>query len=199
MDSEVLINIIKEEYEFFGKGRFKETDDPHYKRIGEYWKDGAAIDNINGRTKDSEGRNPAWSAAFISWVIRKAGGGGDFRYGAAHCHYIVQAIRDRKSGKEAHYHAYDFDEYAPQVGDIICVGRSYDKKLTFDNAEMRYISDEWFPSHGDIVVGRNQKGNRLLAVGGNLSNSVKRKSFLLEGNGKLSPKTGIAILRLMPF
>ena len=75
-----IIGLCYEENKYFENGVKKEYDDPQYKRVGLYW---SKLNlPFDGRTKieksNGETFNPAWSAAFISYVLRQAGAGDDF-------------------------------------------------------------------------------------------------------------------------
>ena len=89
----VATQIANEEWNFFGnqeidingklirRGR-TETDEGFWQRVGMYWMDGTGK-NLTGKNDDYP-----WSAAFISFVLRKAGAGDRFRYSAQHSVYI---------------------------------------------------------------------------------------------------------------
>ncbi|MDE8349279.1 MAG: DUF2272 domain-containing protein, partial [Acidocella sp.] len=78
-----------------------------WQRIGEYWWEGLnANDSDNGFTGKHNAQGQvfpvalngqyAWSAAFISYVMRTAGAGNNFPYAADHAHYINYAARAAK-------------------------------------------------------------------------------------------------------
>src|SRR5215216_2400140 len=72
-----IIAICVREWSYFGgmtshKGHkdkvgHTETQNGYYQKVGEYWKQGTGT-NLNGKNTDS-----AWSATFISYVMKQAG------------------------------------------------------------------------------------------------------------------------------
>ena len=90
----------------------------------------------------------AWSAAFISYVMRIAGAGPRFPYSEAHSTYIDVA-KEQRLGQAAGWLvlAERPSEYAPKPGDLICSGRASGKSLTYDD-----LPAGRFPSHRAIVV-----------------------------------------------
>ncbi len=179
--TETLAKICQEEYARFDNGKGKEWENPYSGYIGEYWQS-INIKHLEGKTKTSAGIRPAWSAAFVSFCIRKAGAGKAFRYGQAHCHYINSAMLAADGGADDYgYLARDTKHYRPKVGDILCAGRSDAKRFDYETAKTIYVADSWYPSHGDIVV--DVRDGEIRTIGGNVSNSVKMKIFSLNQNG----------------
>jgi hypothetical protein len=115
-------------------------DDParipgRWERIGEYWWLGQDVDrresawtgmhDENGNEIDaSRDEYYAWSAAFISYVMRTAGAGARFPYSPSHYVYINIA-KEMKLGRTSGWVvvAERVDEYAPALGDLICYSR----------------------------------------------------------------------------
>ena len=66
----------------------------------------------------------AWSATFISYVMRIAGAGAHFPYAADHAEYINIA-KQMATGAASGWvvSAERPSAYAPQPGDLICMGR----------------------------------------------------------------------------
>ena len=80
------------------------------------------IHNANGQVfPESQDGNFAWSAAFISYVMRMAGAGSRFPYSETHSDYI-NAARRHGLGIEPGIAltAERIEVYAPQRGDLIC-------------------------------------------------------------------------------
>ena len=69
------------------------------------------------------------------------------------------------------------NDYAPQVGDLICASRE-GGGTTLENLNRG-------PGHCDIVV--EVRPGEVQAIGGNVRNSVSRSVFPLDANGFLSP------------
>jgi len=175
-----IVEVCRSELVRFDYGQAKEFDDPQYLRVGDYW------DSINlgydGRTKGTDGTNPAWSAAFISFVLRGAGAGDRFPGSQAHCHYFQHFV-DRPGANL--YEALPPDQVTPRPGDILHYGRRWAKQYDFATARQNYAADSFYPSHSDIVVAVNANQKVVTAIGGNVSNSVKEKAFHLDENGRL--------------
>lgn len=114
---------------------------------------------INGRY--------AWSAAFISYVMRMAGAGPAFPYAPDHAYYIDYAAR-----AAAHLVsnplliARDPKIYAPRLGDLLCLGRGRASSLTFADLPTR----QPFPAHCALVVG-GAPGD-IDVIGGNIDDEV---------------------------
>jgi hypothetical protein len=180
-------NVAAGEWNFFGDQTYdidghlaqlghKEGDDGWYQRVGTYWLDGT-------NTRDVDGRNHgmAWSAAFISWVMKTSGAGDRFRYSTLHSVYIYQAIRDRlRSNAAAGFWCWRLNELKPKIGDIVCwsrqVGIDYDNQNGGD-----------YKAHCDIVV--EVQSDRVYVIGGNVGNSVTRRPLSLDDFGFLKSVT----------
>lgn len=89
---ETLISIAVAEWLRFKQGN-AEYEDPFYKYVGTYWQS-IGLD-LDGRDRDQ-----TWSAAFISFVVQKAGYA-NFESSAAHHTYIRDAIEKREANKTA--------------------------------------------------------------------------------------------------
>jgi hypothetical protein len=158
-----------------------------WQRVGEYWWLGQDSDNpFNGVTgkHDSFGyvfapaadETYAWSAAFISYIMRTAGAGTRFPYAPSHFTYINAAARhDQGLALTAERP----DSYAPQPGDVICAGRGTAKTLRFEN-----LPAGAFASHCDIVIGANADG--LSVIGGNVDDNVTLKHIPIDGAGRIA-------------
>ncbi len=110
-----------------------------WQRVGEYWWEGMNAGDPTSRwtgMHDGAGHvfpvpengQYAWSAAFISYVMRIAGAGPDFPYGADHATYINAAARHQAHGL---LDAEDPASYAPRLGDLACFPRDEASSLTF--------------------------------------------------------------------
>lgn len=159
-----------------------------YPLLERYWREGLsysadqAAEAIRDRTY--------WSAAFISYVMRRAGAGTRFRYSAAHVDYCAAAKRNRLRGDTANpFWLYRPREYAPQVGDLLCNARD-GSGVTYDNV------DDGRPkaSHCDVVVAREP--GRVWVVGGNVDDTVARRAVATDVQGKVSATDFYAVLRV---
>jgi hypothetical protein len=117
----------------------------------------------------------AWSAAFVSYVMRIAGAGGDFPYSPNHSTYINAAV----SRTTKVLQALPPQSGVPAPGDIVCMGRGQAAGLRF--SELPTASS--FPAHCDIVVGRAP--GVLEVIGGNVDDAVTMKHVPVAGDGRL--------------
>lgn len=150
-----------------------ETDPALSRRIKRYWTDlGLSFPGVG----------TAWSAVFVSWCVKTAGAtASEFKFDSAHSMFVHTAIKNAVS-KTGVFQAFEIDSYAPRVGDIIQNNRGGN---TFDFAFAK--ANTSYKSHSAIVVetGTDSKGNYLLTVGGNESDSVGRKLIRLTPGGLL--------------
>ena len=176
-----MLQIARQEWEFFGKqtigkeGKIanpghKESEDGYSQRVGVYWRNGVFA-NFTGKDTDE-----AWSAAFISYVMREAGLGQRFNYSDWHAHYINQAIDGRKNHDPVcAFYGYRLSERAPRVGDLVCYRRA--PGITFDERP------ETYPSHTDLVVA--VRPGEIDVIGGNVQDSVTMKTLATDAQGLL--------------
>jgi hypothetical protein len=166
-----------------------------WQRIGEYWWLGLNADQrARARTgkhdehghafpPDSDARY-AWSAVFISYVMRMAGAGLAFPYSAAHFDYINEARRaSLGQAPPRRVWAERIEDYAPQPGDLICMGRGPNQYLRFDDLPVQHAA-----THCDIVVAK-QPG-QLAVIGGNVADTVALKFVPVTAEGKLGDAAG---------
>ena len=169
----------QQEYDADGHVRHvghKEGEDPWFKRVGQYW-----LEGTNTHGLDGQDHSAPWSAAFISWVMKKAGAGNRFRYSTQHSVYIAQSIRDFSSKRDAAgFWGQRLNEYRPAVGDLVCWSRQdgvdYDHQLGGD-----------YKGHSDIVVA--VESSRIWIIGGNVGDSVTKRPLPLDLRGFLLPTT----------
>ena len=161
-----------------------------WQRVGEYWWLGQDAGTAPARwtgKHDQRGREfpadeddrHAWSAAFISYVMRGAGAGSRFPYAIAHASYIDAAWRGPLAlDADIAVSAQPPERYAPQPGDLICTSRDTAPPVRF--ADLPATS---FPSHCDIVVATTMDSLRV--IGGNVGAAVAMKHVPIAGDGKL--------------
>ncbi len=183
-----IVAICQAELQIFKDGKRKETDAAVYQRVGDYWA-AVPVPGFDGRTelKDSKGKpyRPAWSAAFVSYVVKQAGAGAKFKTTKAHCHYVEAARAAAADGANKAYHAADPYSAVPAVGDIVVAGREYAEQLTYKQAELAYMADGFYPSHGDFVVSVDIQKREAVVIGGNVGDSVATKRLALSPSGRL--------------
>jgi peptidoglycan hydrolase-like protein with peptidoglycan-binding domain len=169
-----IVRIANQEFERWRRGTVKETDSLGQAILREYYTEGvrssAREANIAIRQRT------AWSAVFISWVMRKTGAGDAFRYSRAHVCYVEAAKNNRLANTPSPFRAYRIHEVKPQVGDIVCTER-HNSGVNYDNVTCHPAR----ASHGDIVTA--VQGNRVTVIGGNVGNTVGRKTLFTNAQG----------------
>lgn len=187
---ERVVAIAKQELARWNDGAIKETDPANLGILRDYWKTGAGVDYTAAQLASPafQGSHP-WSAAFISWVMRKAGAGDAFKYNASHSVYTAAAKKNRIDGNDNPFKAYRIGELSPRVGDLICKARA-GSGATYDTIK------PGMTTHCDIVVGVRPDG--LEVVGGNVSNSVSggRGRVKLDSAGHLTGPDYFAVIRI---
>ena len=170
-----------------------------WERVGLYWWLGQDADRPEAAwtgKHDENGTvfparddgNFAWSAAFISFVMRMAGAGPRFPYSQAHATYINAAARQAQGIQRGWaITAMPADSYAPQVGDLICTGRSGANGIRFSQLP----TPRSFPGHCDIVV--QTGGGSLASIGGNVHDAVTEHLIPVTAQGTLAPPGGPAL------
>jgi hypothetical protein len=171
-----------------------------WQRVGEYWWLGLDADrrerawtgkhDETGRVfpPEQDGRF-AWSAAFISYVMRIAGAGTRFPYSERHAEYINAA---RRGDARWAVRAEPPTRYAPQPGDLICFGRGVDRDLRFED-----LPAPPFPGHCDIVAARDP--GRLTVIGGNVEDAVTMKHVPTTADGLLAASDGTVVDTRYPW
>jgi hypothetical protein len=185
--SRIVENAISE-WKLFEKGTRKEADAPQFRRIGDYWKSvGETFDGRSQIPDPASGGtiNPAWSSAFISFIVLNSGGGDRFLYSQAHSNYVQDFVRGRPGGL---YEARRPEDYAPAPGDIIHFGREGAKRFDFDAARERFKADHRYSSHSDFVIEVLPGEGVLITTGGNVSQSVGRKRIKINADGTLKKR-----------
>ena len=125
----------------------------------------------------------AWSAAFISYVMRTAGAGARFPYAPSHYVYINVA-KKMKLGSTTGWVivAEQLDDYAPVPGDLICNSR---EKRPVKSRSCRgalspgTATSSWAAEMGEIGV-----------IGGNVFNAVTMKHVPVTADGRLADAKG---------
>lgn len=140
----------------------------------------------SGSTRDAENavaQGLAWSAVFVSWVMKKAGAGSSFHYAPYHSEYTQAALGASQEGMANHYKAYEINQVKPELGDIICNDRKANGSCTGTSLSNLKDRSGWKKSHGDIVV--EVHANRLVVIGGNVSDTVTRREIKLDARGQI--------------
>ena len=154
-----------------------------------------------------------WSAVFISYVA-SIKTGTSFPNSAAHADY-AQQIRKGTSTYQNNpggFPPYDWEALDPnnhpiELGDIIITNRSTNvgtkEEPKYVKNTLTWETPVWTgPTHGDIVtkIIDATSGPRLMfkaeIIGGNVGDSVTKKTILLKGAGYLKRKKFFTILRI---
>lgn len=165
-----LKSIAESERDLWGNGTFKEDNPAFLSTLREYWK-AAGVTNKPAQWMIDN----AWSAAFISYVFKKAGAGSLFKYNPSHSVYFQAAKANRAANNDNPFKAYRITEKPVEVGDLIGYGRQ--SGITYDTPGQ-------YKAHSDIVV--SVTPTEALSIGGNVSNSVKTTRVKLN-NGYIDP------------
>ncbi len=177
-----------------------------WQRVGDYWwmglNAGAAESGWTGK-HDGQGNvfppdqdgDYAWSAAFISYVMRMAGAGARFPYSADHADYI-NAARRVSLGQTTQWlvSAERVQDYAPQLGDLVCFGRGGARGLRFEDLPTPTL----FTSHCDIVVDTHLPG-QISVIGGNVEDAVTMNTVPVTADGKLATPDGVVLDTRFPW
>ncbi len=163
-----------------------------WERVGEYWWQGmnARMPEAAWTGKhDGDGRvfpvaingRYAWSAAFISYVMRIAGAGPNFPYAPDHAYYINVAAR-ATTGKipDPLLLAENPATYAPLLGDLVCLGRNRARGMRFADLP----TSTPFPAHCAIVVAGAP--HTVSIIGGNVDDAVTMTHLHADDEGRLA-------------
>lgn len=166
---------------------------PAWQRVVEYWRDSGLLWNSGGSVC-GYGDIPTpscrvfvidtpWSAAFLSWVMRRAAVPG-FGGSASHLNYVRQAYREPASSA---YRVANPLAAQVQTGDLLCNVRGTARTYGFnDLAAILSGNDPGLAMHCDLVVGIDfgaDSARSAFLVGGNVFDSVTmRRLRLTPGN-----------------
>lgn len=181
-----LATTAKKQYDLY---RFYSEDDGKLaKQIAKYWGDlGFKFPGVG----------TAWSAVFVSWCVQQAGADkSEFTFSPAHSQFVYEAIQNglKQTGV---FRAFAVDSYGPNLGDIIHNNRN-GASLDFDYAR----THKSYQSHSAIVidVGVDGQGGYAMTIGGNESDSVRRKIVRLDNKGRIKQRTSnpfIAVIQTL--
>lgn len=172
-----------------------------WRRVAGYWRDSGLLPRAAGRPGAQDcayagiHAHPSagcrsfivdvpWSAAFVSWVMRRAGVPG-FAAAPGHVEYVRDAWH--RPGASA-YAAADPLAARPAPGDLLCFVRSPLRILGFDGlAALLAGSDDTVAMHCDIVVATDPDGDGLAyLVGGNVLDGVTMRLLRLAPGGRFA-------------
>ena len=186
-----IVTVVAQELQKWGQGTRSETEPAMRPALRTYWKTVVKPSSVESQIDERK----AWSAAFVSYVMRAAGAGNAFTGSYAHYRYIVQAKRARANRDGSKYQAFRLTEAKPEVGDIVCRDRGEEKcgGTNYDN-----VSDgDGHLTHCDIVTAVSN--GSITIVGGNVGGkscapkkgcTVKARKVKLDSRGFVIAKQG---------
>ena len=196
---ERMLRIAIAEWEEWGRqvsdrppGPAQESDPAGFPRLQAYWQavpEGRGIITRNRALfragYEGQWQQDAWSAAFISFVMQKAGiDAREFTPSAAHGTSIDGMIADaREFPHQAPFIPHRWQDRVAAPGDLLCADRSR-RPLTHWR-ERAADQGRFRPMHCDIVI-RNHHG-RVEAIGGNIQDAVTMARFPTDRRGILLP------------
>ena len=178
-----IVRVADTEWRLWSKGSIKESNPSIRSRLQDYWMSGVGF----VPSQPDWWSSVPWSAAFISWVMRKAGVGKAFRYSAGHSNYIVDAKNNRMANNDNPFQAYRITEIPPQPGDLVCKSRA-GSGANYDNIR------PGMATHCDIVTAI-QPG-RLLTIGGSVNNSVSMTYVPINQKNLIIAPKYFAVIRI---
>ncbi|MET0962253.1 MAG: DUF2272 domain-containing protein [Noviherbaspirillum sp.] len=126
-----------------------------------------------------------WSAAFISYLMDKAGlDAQQFRFSSAHWQYVQRAL-EQPAGYA--YRACDPRTTVPAVGDLLCYSRGAPLLKDFPAWRAAVLEPGFSAaSHCEVVVEVDTDAKKIETVGGNVVQSVARRRLRLNQANLLS-------------
>ncbi|RDV24599.1 DUF2272 domain-containing protein [Alteromonas aestuariivivens] len=159
----------------------------------------AIIDNALREAWDYSVNTTAWSAAFISYCVRNAAielgieaMSGSTHVGSdelliptgRHATYVLGAYRRRFGPGQATgtYQAFEISEREPKIGDIIVQDR-HGSVVSFNNIPTTLAGGRKL--HADIIVEADPGNDYVIAIGGNVDQSVRKRRYPLDATRHL--------------
>lgn len=122
-----------------------------------------------------------WSAAFVSWVLRRAGLPG-FKGSASHVGYVRDAYRNPEGSA---FRVADPRAVRPGQGDLLCYVRVAGRSYGFAGlAGLLSRDDAGLGMHCDIVVSVQARDATAYLVGGNVLDGVTMRLLPLTPGGQ---------------
>jgi hypothetical protein len=173
-DVDRLVELAGAEYRRFAFGTRHETHPDSRARIKSYWLSFAT---------SAEPVGVAWSAAYISFVVRSANLPKSFKFAGRHTTYMSDGKKAKLNNDSSRaYWTVRLDERKLKVGDLVGAYRSGgdcgSAVRTYDSLPGDFCS------HCDLVVAI--RGDKAITLGGNLSNTVKAKEVPLTASGTVA-------------
>ena len=155
---------------------------PAWKKVAAYWSGSGLPGSCgsHGPACRNQVVDAPWSAAFVSWVMRRAGVPG-FTASARHADYVRTALRHPL--RDPYRVASPLDA-APALGDLLCYVRAQPRTLGHRGLVERLDGDAGLPMHCDIVVGAAD--GMAWLVGGNVQQAVTLRMLRLDAHGRFA-------------
>jgi hypothetical protein len=173
-----VVELAKKELKRWNNGRIKEGNAALMPTLRDYYKTGTKTFKSDRYYIDT-----AWSAAFISYIMKMAGAGEKFKYSQSHSEYIQAAKENRKKNIKT-FQAFKKNEVPVTVGDLVCYPRV---------AGITYETPGLYKSHCDIIT--EIKPGVAVGIGGNISDSVSASNFSLDSNNKITTEKVHVIIK----
>ncbi len=185
-----------------------------WQQVAIYWNDSGLLPRAQGRpgagecayASTSTYPSPScrafvvdtpWSAAFVSWVMRRAGVPG-FNGSPSHVDYVRDAYRNPARSA---YRISDPTASRPAPGDLLCYVRAASRIYGFGDLATLLSSPngEGLGMHCDIVVAA-RAGQLAYLVGGNVAQAVTLRMLRLAPNGYFAalPRRSLTDVQCMP-
>jgi len=186
-----IVQIALQERKRWRDGALKQTDIAAHDILVDYWRTGVRLSA--SRAALFTNKHKFWSAAFICWVLRKAGVSSNaFRYSSYHSNFFSAAYNHARKNAPNAFKAYSTTQVAPRLGDLICT--TYPFNRVRPPAELSQVRANTSGYHSNIVVGIAP--GELTVIGGNLSGSVKHNQVKIDATGKVTDPKYFAVLRI---
>lgn len=171
---------------------------PAWRRVAGYWRDaglagamsaqpdaGACLAVPDGAMSPPLCRafmvDHPWSAAFVSWVMVRAGLPG-FHPSPSHVDYV----RDAWRGAGNAYALVDPEAATPAAGDLLCFARGNGQPFGYAGLQKFLAAGNGsLAMHCDIAIGTSRDGAYLYLVGGNVLQGVTLRQLALNRRGAL--------------
>jgi hypothetical protein len=183
--------------------RLDDGGTPAWQRVATYWRDSGLLPQMAGfsgaqqcgyagadRYAATNCRtfilDQPWSAAFVSWVMRRAAVPG-FRGSASHVDYVRDAyLRPAESA----YQYLDPATAKPATGDMLCYVRLPGRVLGYEGLRQMFDAgggaDRGLPMHCEIVAAANPDNDgTVYLIGGNVQQAVTMRLLAINRAGLL--------------
>lgn len=177
---EILASVASEVYRAFNRGVGRAYDSMYRKHMEAIW----------CRTMGEKGKNyieikAPWNGASISYIVTEASIRekktlyDNFAWSRVGAHFIHDAFLAKRDECElAPFWAEDPADYAPKIGDIICVSGKPISMSYGDASKSRS-----YDCICVIMVSFNKK--QVVCVGGDINDSFSRMAFFFDQSGKI--------------